>query len=220
MPLISGLTPYEEFLSKVEWLKSNPKTYRTYSYNVKSAKEKFPISAFGNRIWFISVPTKVSIRFNIPENDGINFAKPIGFRQDFFQIFLDWEATATDNPLIFITAWDMELIEMSDIFKKPVDLIYLATPMQDADASVLLGTYDTSLYSELLLDYFSDCDGNIVVETSFDGITFYNSKTIPVNASSGDYKSLPIESNYARISFTKGVGVQQTALNISVRARL
>lgn len=209
---------YEGAMLRVKELKRNPKSYRTYQYNVRS-KRTVSFEVFGNRIYFLSVPTNIKIRFNEPENDRITFAKPIGIKQDFYRIYLEWEATESDNPLIFVAGFNLDFQEMSDVFKKPIDLLYRATPI-DADAATM-GIYDTSLYTQILLDYYSDIDGVLKLLTSFDGVDFYNEKAFPVTAGFGDHKTVSVESKYTKIVFEKTTpGMPQTTLKISARARL
>lgn len=216
--LVTALDTYEGSMARVKELKSNPRSYRTYTYNVRTART-VSLETFGNRIYFLSVPTKVRLRFNEPENDGFDFAKPIGIKQDHYRIYLEWEATDTDNPLTFIAGFNLDFQEMSDVFKRPVDLVYTNTPA--VTDVVTLGIYDTALYTELMLDYKSDIDGLLHLYTGFDGVDFYNEKVIPMTGGVGDYKTLPVESKYLKIVFEKAVpGTPQTVLKISARGRL
>lgn len=215
-----AIDTYAGSMERVREIKANPKTYRTYQYNVRTKRE-VSLEVFGNRIYFLSVPSKITIRFNEPENDRFDFGKPLGIKQDFYRVYLEWDATETDNPLIFIAGFNIDFQEMSDVFKRPVDLVYLSTPLDNAVDAATLGIFDTTLYSELLLDCYSDIDGILHLYTGFDGVSFYNGKTIPITGGAGDYKSLPIESKWLKIVFEKAVpGTPQAILNISARARL
>lgn len=205
-------------MERIIQIKANPKTYRTYTYSVKESRAVV-LETFGNRIYFPYIPTPIRLRFNEPENDFIYLSRPIGIKQEFYRVYLDWDAASTDVPLAFIAGFDIEMMEVPDIYKRPINMFYHDTPL--GVDSAILGTFDSGNYKELLFDFKSDIDGFIHVWTSHDGVDFYNEKVIPVAAGVGDYKSLPVESNFAQVIFEKAVpGTPQTLLKISLRGRL
>lgn len=209
---------YEGAEARVKELKRNPKTYRTYTYNVQTARTVECV-IFANRIHFISVPTNVKIRFNEPENDKISIDRAMSVKQDFHRIFLEWDATDTEIPLVFIAGFGLELTDISQGDSGVADLLYHNTPL-GVDVSVL-GAWQMGLYKELLLDYISDIDGILHIYTSYDGVDFYNERVLAVPPGVGDYKTIPIESKYVKIVFEKLTpGMPQALLKISARARL
>ena len=218
MPL-SPLSTAEEFIFRVKELKKNPKTYRVYSYSAKTAG-KVTLETFGNRIYFGNLPTTIRLRFNEPENDVINIPVAFGIHQDFYRVYLEWDATGTDEIIYFIAGFDFSVVDLTAVFGLVKDLFYTATPLTIAENSKIFGSFVTGQASALLLDYKSDIAGTINVYSSFDGVTYYGKKSYAVGAGVAGSQDISVENKFAQVEFVKAVaGTPQAVWYLSVRSR-